>query len=260
MSEEELNDSWTRSETVNMLKLINKYENWETVSESLGTNKTPEQCWKWFEFLETMYSALQKRKRSKPQGESRRKRRKATQIERLYKCQEKYCKKSYGTEGALKMHLKIKHPHIEYDEVYQQQARRAMEDQDYLAESKYDLSDSDSFDNRSHYEEQLIFENHVNVPIPKNNSIKRTFICEGMTISPPRKKLRTKSTRKTTNESDLAGALCDLQRPSISPMITSYEINTIYDTEPTSVNEQHMKNGHVLAPVPKQMQINYLVV
>ncbi len=36
------------------------------------------------------------------------------QIERLYKCQEKNCNRSYGTEGALKMHLKLKHAGVRY--------------------------------------------------------------------------------------------------------------------------------------------------
>jgi len=57
---------------------------------------------------------------NKPMKDKKRKRhrRKASQIERMYKCQEKHCNRSYGTEGALKMHIKIKHPQINYDAKY----------------------------------------------------------------------------------------------------------------------------------------------
>jgi len=48
----------------------------------------------------------------------KRHRRKASQIERMFKCQEKHCNRSYGTEGALKMHIKIKHPYVHYDTKY----------------------------------------------------------------------------------------------------------------------------------------------
>lgn len=42
-------------------------------------------------------------------------RRKATQIKRLFRCFVGDCSRSYGTEGALKMHLKLKHPDVTYD-------------------------------------------------------------------------------------------------------------------------------------------------
>jgi len=87
-------------------------------------NKTPQQCCEWFDYLEYISKHIPKRQKSKSAGQQR-KRRKAAQIERLYKCQEKYCHRSYGTEGALKMHIKLKHPSVTYNENYQQQARRA---------------------------------------------------------------------------------------------------------------------------------------
>jgi len=42
----------------------------------------------------------------------RRKRRNASEIERLYVCRALTCGKSYGSEGTLSQHLKLKHPEI----------------------------------------------------------------------------------------------------------------------------------------------------
>mgnify|MGYP000920222313 FL=1 len=39
----------------------------------------------------------------------RRKRRNASEIERLYRCRAESCGKSYGSEGTLSQHLKLKH-------------------------------------------------------------------------------------------------------------------------------------------------------
>jgi hypothetical protein len=39
----------------------------------------------------------------------RRKRRNASEIERLYRCRAEGCGKSYGSEGTLSQHLKLKH-------------------------------------------------------------------------------------------------------------------------------------------------------
>jgi len=36
----------------------------------------------------------------------------------VFRCLEKHCNRSYGTEGALKMHIKIKHPYVHYDSKY----------------------------------------------------------------------------------------------------------------------------------------------
>ena len=49
-------------------------------------------------------------------GERKRHRRTATEIQRHYKCQMPDCHKSYGSEGSLNQHMKLKHP-----EYYQQQ-------------------------------------------------------------------------------------------------------------------------------------------
>ena len=39
-------------------------------------------------------------------------RRNADEIERYYKCSVKSCGKSYGSEGSLNQHYKLKHPEI----------------------------------------------------------------------------------------------------------------------------------------------------
>eukprot|EP01130_Rhizamoeba_saxonica_P006527 TRINITY_DN2595_c0_g1_i2.p1 TRINITY_DN2595_c0_g1~~TRINITY_DN2595_c0_g1_i2.p1 ORF type:complete len:208 (-),score=11.87 TRINITY_DN2595_c0_g1_i2:78-701(-) len=44
----------------------------------------------------------------------KRKRRKAAEIERKFKCQVPSCRKAYGTEGALKFHMKQKHADYKY--------------------------------------------------------------------------------------------------------------------------------------------------
>jgi hypothetical protein len=43
---------------------------------------------------------------------SKRMRRNADEIERYYKCTVKTCGKSYGSEGSLNQHYKLKHPEI----------------------------------------------------------------------------------------------------------------------------------------------------
>lgn len=41
-------------------------------------------------------------------------RRCANEIERKYICQVRGCEKSYGTEGSMAQHMKLKHPEIDY--------------------------------------------------------------------------------------------------------------------------------------------------
>ena len=43
---------------------------------------------------------------------AKRMRRNADEIERYYKCSVKSCGKSYGSEGSLNQHYKLKHPEI----------------------------------------------------------------------------------------------------------------------------------------------------
>jgi len=42
-------------------------------------------------------------------------RRKANEVERLYKCTDMQCQKSYGSEGSLFQHMKLKHPELTED-------------------------------------------------------------------------------------------------------------------------------------------------
>lgn len=49
----------------------------------------------------------------------KRHRRTATEIARHYKCPIEGCNKSYGSEGSLNQHIKIKHPQ-EYAELLEQ--------------------------------------------------------------------------------------------------------------------------------------------
>ncbi len=46
------------------------------------------------------------------QEKGKRLRRNADEIERYYKCTVKTCAKSYGSEGSLNQHYKLKHPEI----------------------------------------------------------------------------------------------------------------------------------------------------
>jgi len=45
-----------------------------------------------------------------PQSKKKRNRRSASQIDRHYRCPEQTCAKTYGSEGSLYQHIKIKHP------------------------------------------------------------------------------------------------------------------------------------------------------
>jgi len=94
----------------------------------------------------------------------KRHRRKAAQIERGYKCQEKHCNRSYGTEGALKMHIKIKHPNIQYDSKYSKgrlinQKKMDPEDLDEFKQSKME-NDIDLIESTSY----LIVPKPTNIP------------------------------------------------------------------------------------------------
>jgi len=118
--------TWTITETSTLLDLVSTHDtDWNTIASHL-CGKTPEDCSLWFEYLDlnTKYF-IKRRKHKVQQCQQPRKRRKASQIERLYKCLERICNRSYGTEGALKMHIKLKHPGVAYNEAYQLQARKA---------------------------------------------------------------------------------------------------------------------------------------
>jgi len=111
---------------------------WEKIAANM--EKDPLECQDFYTFLMNCASRLLKEKRDESESEEelpmmrtsndilqnkpikdkkkKRHRRKASQIDRMYKCQEKHCNRSYGTEGALKMHIKIKHPYVHYDTKY----------------------------------------------------------------------------------------------------------------------------------------------
>lgn len=71
----------------------------------------------------------------------KRHRRTATEIARHYKCPISDCPKSYGSEGSLNQHIKIKHPE-HYAEMIQQNTGQAGLD---------DLGNMDGFANGSHH-------------------------------------------------------------------------------------------------------------
>ena len=55
----------------------------------------------------------------------KRHRRTATEIPRHYKCPIEDCPKSYGAEGSLNQHIKIKHPEY-YEKVIQQNTKESI--------------------------------------------------------------------------------------------------------------------------------------
>jgi len=136
-----MNISWNINDLKELFTLSNQLgDNWEKISFSL--RKSPDECMEIYNLMLSFAMALYEEeeaplkktkakkkliKQNKPISDSKKKRqrRKASQIERLYKCREKHCNRSYGTEGALKMHLKLKHPTVKYDSRYYFQARQA---------------------------------------------------------------------------------------------------------------------------------------
>tara|TARA_B110000503_G_C6999807_1_gene351040 strand:+ start:487 stop:699 length:213 start_codon:yes stop_codon:yes gene_type:complete len=58
----------------------------------------------------------------------KRHRRTATEIARHYKCPISDCPKSYGSEGSLNQHIKIKHPEHYAEMVQQNNAQQSMEE------------------------------------------------------------------------------------------------------------------------------------
>jgi hypothetical protein len=76
----------------------------------------------------------------------KRHRRNANEITRHYKCPLSDCPKSYGSEGSLNQHIKIKHPEY-YQELLQQQNAEQGEFGDVRIgnEGSYSESDDDEF-------------------------------------------------------------------------------------------------------------------
>jgi len=131
--------SWTQNELSELFNLSNQYgDNWELISKLM--KKSANDCQEIYNlivnFAMSVYDDEKMNEKTnitevisqnKPVSDNKKKRsrRKANQIERLYKCLEYHCNRSYGTEGALKMHLKLKHPNVKYNSKYQYQARQA---------------------------------------------------------------------------------------------------------------------------------------
>jgi len=117
------------SETLIHYVLKTEERDWKLIA-SYFPNKTSEECERWWEFLVGVDSILQEhelmskspempRKRSPVDHHSddnskKRQRRPAILIDRKYKCPAPDCPRAYGTEGALKFHLKSKHKDNSY--------------------------------------------------------------------------------------------------------------------------------------------------
>eukprot|EP01126_Amoeba_proteus_P064361 TRINITY_DN8_c0_g1_i5.p1 TRINITY_DN8_c0_g1~~TRINITY_DN8_c0_g1_i5.p1 ORF type:complete len:113 (+),score=12.96 TRINITY_DN8_c0_g1_i5:78-416(+) len=92
-------------------------KDWKTISQFLG-NKTDMECESWYEVLERSGSAfelagLAKRKReSDLKPKNKRTRKTADTVKRDWPCHFLGCEKAYGSETALKLHWKRKHPSI----------------------------------------------------------------------------------------------------------------------------------------------------
>lgn len=156
--EDTIPTAWTQDQIIKLIEFTKtKRPDWNYVAKAVG-GKSAEDAKSWYEFVRVLHKhnwekvkspeeslessgsespKHQTSDKSQPldddmssddeddeEKKKRRYRRKATQIERLYKCQEKNCNRSYGTEGALKMHLKLKHAGVRYNSAYQMKARQ----------------------------------------------------------------------------------------------------------------------------------------
>jgi hypothetical protein len=112
-------DAWSFEATNRLLEVVRSLgAAWGSVSKAL--NRDAEDCSKRYNQVSTILSI--KIKRAKPScdaGQSdpgtpskKRRRRTAIEIDRAYKCEVPNCSKAYGSEGALKMHIKLKHPGV----------------------------------------------------------------------------------------------------------------------------------------------------
>jgi len=107
---------WTEESTEQLLEVVASVRmeenmNWNIVGESMG--RSAQECKAWFTFLISVSAKIPAKERS-PANLRKRKRRKASQITRAFPCTVVDCKKSYGTEGALKFHIQNKHKDCKY--------------------------------------------------------------------------------------------------------------------------------------------------
>jgi len=107
---------WTEETTEQLIVLVSNVcedtnPDWGSVAERM--NKTPQECKTWYSFLLSLSKRIPSKERTRASLKKRR-RRKASQINRAFPCQVAGCKKSYGTEGALKFHTQNKHKDYKY--------------------------------------------------------------------------------------------------------------------------------------------------
>jgi len=110
---------WSLDATMLLFDIIDQYFpdevgqwDWELVATKM--NRTPQECRCWFEFLQSVRRLIPIEDRKAGRAMRKRKRRKANEIKRAFKCQVNSCPKSYGTEGALKSHMRNKHRDVKY--------------------------------------------------------------------------------------------------------------------------------------------------
>eukprot|EP01122_Echinamoeba_exundans_P012392 TRINITY_DN5162_c0_g1_i3.p1 TRINITY_DN5162_c0_g1~~TRINITY_DN5162_c0_g1_i3.p1 ORF type:complete len:428 (+),score=72.70 TRINITY_DN5162_c0_g1_i3:137-1420(+) len=107
---------WTLQESALLVDLTNSIPsaniNWDDVSRAVG--KPSVVCQAWFQTLHALKNLVPDADKTRFRIPKKRKRRTAQELERKYFCSVEKCKKGYGTEGALKRHMKRKHPDVPY--------------------------------------------------------------------------------------------------------------------------------------------------
>ena len=79
----------------------------------------------------------------------KRHRRTAHEIARHYKCPIEDCPKSYGSEGSLNQHIKIKHPEYYQEMIQQNNANQSMADLGQLGAAMSGIQPNQAFFNKS---------------------------------------------------------------------------------------------------------------
>eukprot|EP01114_Cavostelium_apophysatum_P000481 TRINITY_DN10435_c0_g1_i1.p1 TRINITY_DN10435_c0_g1~~TRINITY_DN10435_c0_g1_i1.p1 ORF type:complete len:374 (-),score=55.92 TRINITY_DN10435_c0_g1_i1:913-2034(-) len=134
-------DHWTKEETLFLIDQLNLHgPNWNLISSLFDGFRTALECQHRAKYVEEYLSAVIKERpkspsspeprsdseksptnsnpgsrRPSPQPSQKRKRRTAAEISRSHKCIIPSCRKSYGSEGALRIHIKKKHPNYDVE-------------------------------------------------------------------------------------------------------------------------------------------------
>jgi len=112
---------WTVDDTHQLFNVLEQISNgsyneqdydWNRVGNKM--KRSPMECRMWFEFLKIVMRVIPFEDRRDNRPKRKRNRRKAGDIQRMFKCQVNSCPKVYGTEGALKFHMKNKHKEVKY--------------------------------------------------------------------------------------------------------------------------------------------------